>query len=362
MFRFPVVLPAGFMIPTMAFYLASAEVYGATLPCESGTNYEAMCNMAPAEDLEPTPDGRFLFMSITPGLDGSQKSRLQILDRKSNKAQDVTIAFEPESGWGDSACLVPEAPVGAHGIHLSERPDGRYQLLVVNHNEREAIEFLEVVPDRDSWSVTWRGCVESRDKGRFNDVAAIPGASRGFVATVMFEAESMHNPPPMDELLNGEDTGYLMSWIPGQGLRKIPGSDAPFPNGIQISADGRYAWFAAWTAREVHQFDLQEQRTRAQVPVGFMPDNLSWVTPDRLLVAGILSAETFSHCMTNRISDCPFGVKVASLGVDGQTSQTLFTGNAGVLGGASVAVEVDNYIYVGAFGGDRMIRLPKPRF
>lgn len=361
MFRFPAVLTAGLMISAMAFYLASAEVYGAATVCDSNSDYESICGMAPPEDLEPTPDGQFLFMSITPGLDGSQRSRLQILERKTYRARDAVIAFEPESGWGDSACPAPETEMGAHGIHLSKRADGRHQLLVVNHNDREAIEFLEVAPDEGSWKLTWRGCVQNRANGRFNDVAALPGADQGFVATVMFESESMHNPPPMDELMSGEDTGYLMSWTPEEGLQKIRGSDAPFPNGIQISADGRYAWFAAWTAREIHKFDLLERRTRAQIPVGFMPDNLSWVSPDRLLTAGIQSAETFIHCMTNHVSDCPFSVKVASIDVGLNASQTLFSGPAGILGGASVAIEVDDYLYVGAFNGDRMLRLPKPQ-
>lgn len=249
--------------------------------------------------------------------------------------------------------------MGAHGIHLSERKDGRHQLLVVNHNGREAIEFIEVAPEDDTWSTTWRGCVENEELGRFNDVAALPDPEEGFVATVMFEAESMHNPPPLDELLSGLNTGYLMSWSPDQGLSKIPGSEAPFPNGIQLTDDGRYAWFAAWTAREVHKFDLEQNRTRAEVPVGFMPDNLSWDSQGRILAAGIRNADTFAHCMMNQIADCPFGVKVSAVDVEKNTSHTIFSAKEGVLSGASVAVGVDGYIYVGAFNGDRMIRLNK---
>lgn len=360
MFRFPVVLPAGFIVPAAAFYLASGQIHAADNACESGDGYETICDIAPPEDLEPTPDGRFMFMGITPGLDGAQVPRLQIMDREGYETRDADIAYKPEKGWGDGDCKAPEGPMGAHGIHLSERNDGRYQLLVVNHNGREAIEFLEVVPEEDTWSTTWRGCVSNEGLGRFNDVAAMPDPEQGFVATVMFEAESMHNPPPLDDLLSGRNTGYLMSWAPEEGLQKIPGSDAPFPNGIEISPDGRYAWFAAWTAREVHQFDLKEGRTRAEVPVGFMPDNLSWDSQGRLLAAGIRSPDVFADCMANRVADCPFGFKVAAVDVNANTSRNLFTAEAGILAGVSVAVEVDGYIYVGAFNGDRMIRLDRP--
>lgn len=356
-FRFPMILPAGMMIPAAAFYLAAGQVHGAEQSCDAGPGYEAICDIAPPEDLEPTPDNQFMFMGITPGLDGGQVPRLQIISRKDYQASDVDLVIDAETGWGDPACEAPEQPMGAHGIHLSERSDGRHQLLVVNHNGREAIEFLEVAPAEGTWSTTWRGCVENEGLGRFNDVAALPNPEDGFVATVMFEAEDMHNPPALDELLSGKDTGYLMAWSPSEGLSKISGSDAPFPNGIEVSEDGRYAWFAAWTAREVHKFDLDEQRTRAQIPVGFMPDNLSWDANGRLLAAGIRSADTFAHCMTNRIADCPFGFKVAAIDPGSNTSETLFTADAGVLAGVSVAVQVEDYIYVGAFNGDRMIRL-----
>jgi arylsulfatase len=360
-FRFPVIFPAGFMVPAAAFYLAAGQVRAAEPVCESGPGYQSICNIGPPEDLEPTPDGRFMFMGITPGMDGAQVPRLQILDRKNNQGRDIELVIAPEVGWGDADCKAPEQPMGAHGIHLSERRDGRHQLLVVNHNGREAIEFLEVAPEGDTWTTTWRGCVENEGLGRFNDVAALPVPESGFVATVMFEAESMHTPPPLDELLSGSNTGYLMSWGPADRLAKVPGSDAPFPNGIEISADGRYAWFAAWTAREVRKFDLNEHRIRAQIPVGFMPDNLSWDNEGRLLAAGIRNPDTFAHCMTNRIADCPFGFKVAAVDTIDNTSTNLFTAGAGILSGVSVAVQVDDYIYVGAFNGDRMIRLdPRP--
>src|SRR5690554_6270527 len=173
-FKFPTILPAGFMLPAAAFYLAAGQVQATEPECVSGDGYEAICGIAPPEDLEPTPDGRFMFMGITPGMDGAQVPRLQIMDRSNYQARDIDLVIAPEAGWGDSDCAAPPLPMGAHGIHLSERADGRHQLLVVNHNDREAIEFLEVAPADDTWTTTWRGCVENEELGRFNDVAAFP--------------------------------------------------------------------------------------------------------------------------------------------------------------------------------------------
>lgn len=76
MFRFPVILPAGFIVPAAAFYLASGQIHAADKGCEPGDGYETICDIAPPEDLEPTSDGRFIFMRITPGLDGAQVPRL----------------------------------------------------------------------------------------------------------------------------------------------------------------------------------------------------------------------------------------------------------------------------------------------
>ena len=340
-----------------------AEVSGEALsaaapPCAPGDNYQPICGITPPEDLELSPDGRYLFMSITPGLAGQQVSRLRVMDLQSQQVSDLSVAVEPTAGWGDAQCTAPAQAPGAHGIHLSRRADGRQQLLVVNHSGREAIEFLELQPAGEGWKATWRGCVEQKGVGRFNDVAATPDG--GFVATVMFESQSMAPPLPLEQLLDGRDTGYLMSWAPGRPLSKVEGSEAPFPNGVQVSADGRYAWFAAWTAGEIRQFDLQDKRTLANVPVGYMVDNLSWGEDGRLLGAGIADGAAFQRCFTSHLEHCPMGFKISALNTRSGEHRVLFEADKGVLSGASVAVEVRGALYVGAFAGDRVLRMAFP--
>ncbi|MCG7200246.1 SMP-30/gluconolactonase/LRE family protein [Marinobacter pelagius] len=347
------VLPTAFMV--LYLMLIPSFSFADSDGCKSTDAYEAICGIAPPEDMEVTPDGRFLFMGITPGMDGRQIPRLQVMELATRQTRDVELQIEPESGWGEADCAPPSQPMGAHGIHLSTREDGRYQLLVVNHSKREAIEFLEIEPVGEGWKTIWRGCVENSGTGRFNDVSAHPDG--GFVATVMFEAESMHNPPPLDDLLGGRDTGYLMAWSPERPLAKIEGSDAPFPNGIQVSPNGRYAWYAAWTAGEVHRFDLAANRVSARIPVDYMPDNLSWGEDGLLLAAGIRDADVFKQCFLAHNADCPSGFKVSAIDPDALSNKTVFQAGQGVLPGVSVALEIEGDIYVGAFNGDRMIRL-----
>ncbi len=340
--------------------VASAEALSAEAPaCAPGDGYQPVCGIAPPEDLELSPDGRHLFMSITPGLAGQQVSRLRIMDLHSQQVSDLDVAVEPAAGWGDGQCAAPTQAPGAHGIHLSRRADGRHQLLVVNHSGREAIEFLELEAADQGWTATWRGCVEQKDVGRFNDVAATPDG--GFVATVMFESPSMAPPLPLEQLLDGRDTGYLMSWAPGRPLAKVEGSEAPFPNGVQVSADGRHAWFAAWTVGEIRQFDLQDKRTLAHIPVGYMVDNLSWGRDGRLLGAGIADVAAFQRCFASHVEHCPVGFKASALDTASGRHRVLFEAGEGVLAGASVAVEVAGQLYVGAYTGDRLLRVSEIR-
>lgn len=324
-------------------------------PCVAGEGYEPVCGLAPPEDLELSSDGRHLLMSITPGLAGQHQSRLRIMTLADHSTRDLALSYLPEAGWGDAACAVPPNGIGAHGIHLSTRVDGRQQLLVVNHQEREAVEFVELKAVGDSWVGIWRGCVEQRGQGRFNDVAAI--AQGGFVATVMFESASMAPPLPLEQLLDGRDTGYLMSWAPGLPLAKVVGSDAPFPNGVQLSDDGRHAWFAAWTAKEVRQFDLQQGRTLRRVSLDFMPDNLAWAANGQLLAAGIETPDIFRICFNGREEHCASGFQLAAIEPERATADVLFKAPPGVLAGASVAIEVGNQLYVGSYTGDRLLKL-----
>ncbi|VVO30835.1 SMP-30/gluconolactonase/LRE family protein [Pseudomonas fluorescens] len=340
----------------LACAMAGFMTYAATPPpCAAGSGYQPLCGIEPPEDLVLSPDGRYLLMGITPGLSGQHASRLRIMDLATQQARDLPLSVAPQAGWGEESCAAPDKLLGAHGIHLSPRVDGRQQLLVVNHNGREAIEFLELKPLDGSWVAVWHGCVEQRGSGRFNDVAATPGG--GLVATVMFESDSMAPAIPLEQLLDGRDTGYLMTWAPGLPLVKVKGSDAPFPNGVQVSADGRQAWFAAWTAKEVRQFDLQQGTTRQRIVLDFMPDNLSWTAKGQLLAAGIEDPDVFRACFKARDEHCASAFQVALIDPEQATAEVLFKAPPGLLAGASVALEVGTKLFVGAYTGDRLLKL-----
>lgn len=339
-----------------ALLLTICSVQAGQAPaCTAGDNYQPVCGIAPPEDLELSNDGTQLFMSVTPGLAGQHQPRLRVMDLATELAKDLELSYSAQEGWGETGCAAPEQGIGAHGIHLSERSDGRQQLLVVNHGEREAIEFVELQPAEQGWQAIWRGCVENAGQGKFNDVAATPDG--GFVATVMFVSDSLAPPVPLEQLLDGRDTGYLMHWAEGRPLSKLEGSDAPFPNGVQVTPDGKSAWFAAWTANQLWRYDLQVGAIDAKVDSGYMVDNLNWAADGRLLGAGVPDAAAFVSCFQQHVEHCPMGVRVSALDTTSLEHELLFSVEPGVMSGASVATQVGDELYVGTFTGDRLLRV-----
>lgn len=350
--------PLRYGAPLAVILLAGMAQADQVPTCEPGAGYEPVCGIAPPEDMELSSDGTQLFMSVTPGLAGQHQPRLRVMDVASGQVSDMEVSHAAQEGWGETGCAAPEQGIGAHGIHLSQRSDGRQQLLVVNHAGREAIEFVELLPSDQGWQAIWRGCVENSGQGKFNDVAATPDG--GFVATVMFVSETMAPPLPLEQLLDGRDTGYLMHWSADQSLRKLPGSDAPFPNGVQVSPDGNSAWFAAWTANQLWRYDLQAGAVDAKVDSGYMVDNLNWAQDGRLLGAGVPDSGAFARCFQEHVEHCPMGVRVSALDTATQEHELLFSSEPGVMSGASVATQVGDELYVGTFTGDRLLRVALP--
>ena len=126
-----------------------------------------------------------------------------------------------------------------HGFDLARDASGQLQLLIVNHGSRQSIEFFRVVGTAADRTLEWRGCIATPADVRLNDVAARPGG--GLIATVMGEARYFDTADGFNFLVSGADTGYLLAWSPGDGFRKLAGTEAAFPNGIAIDAAGRYA-------------------------------------------------------------------------------------------------------------------------
>ena len=309
------------------------------------------------EDMQLTPDGKHIVVSELP-LDWAhpQGPALVLVDLPDDRVHPLSVKMQPEAGWGDPACPVPAA-FSTHGLFVSQRPDGHVQIIAVNHTARESIEFLELVNGASGFGAIWRGCV-AFEGGSLNDLVAY--GNNGFIATVMLDKTLVGDKDPMPLLFSGTKTGYLAEWNPRAGWKRLPGSEAALNNGIQLSANRRFVWFTAWTSRQVLEYDLQARRITRSVDVPFSPDNLTLTSDGTVIVAGIDDLARWRDCTAAEGHFCQdkLAFSVATLDPKALTVKPLFHGNPGLLQGASVALSIDNSLYVGTATGDRLLKIP----
>jgi len=306
--------------------------------------------IAGPEDFELLPDGKTLVVGQfrRPPVPGG----LSLLDTTTDTSLPLPITNQPAAGWGEPGCAAP-GHIGAHGIHLSRRGDGRWQLLAVNHEGRESMEFLELVGSGPATRAIWHGCVISPD-GAYNDVAATRDG--GFIATIPTAASvfaANGGKAPMD---GKTDTGYLVAWHPGKGQVRLPGSDAPYNNGVQLSPDGKTAYFNAWTGKEVRRYDIAQGKVTGVVKLPFRPDNLTWTKDGALIDAGTDEESGGANC-PQVDGMCALAFGIARIDLRSFKAMPITTQPAGVMVGVSVAIEVGRNFYVGGFSGNRVVKL-----
>jgi hypothetical protein len=327
-------------------------------PCVSSNGITPICGVHAPEDIELLSDNKHLLISEFPA-DFSRVTGdgLLLVDLATHRVQPLIVSAHPEPGWGERGCSAPPTHFGSHGIHLSKRGDGRTELLVVNHGERESIEELELIHTRDGYRAVWRGCVTNRD-GLFNDVAAT--GDDGFIATVMMSKAARDRPDLLDFMVSGVDTGYLVEWHPGGRMVRLPNSEAPIANSVQLSKDQRFIYYTAWSGKHIRKYDRQAGHVIETANVGFYPDNISVRADGMLIVTGMDELQSWKACVLARLSFCETGFTVVTLDPVTLDVRPLYHAPPGTLSAASVAVQVRNTLYVGSAMGDRFLEINIP--
>jgi len=332
------------------------------LACGPQGDAEVICGTQSPEDIEATPDGKFMIVAqfvtgpgngnVPPG-----RNAIVLFDPAKKSFTKMTAAAEPLKDWGNAAC--PGAigdTVAPHGISLAKRSGGKWQLYVVNHGGRESIEMYELKKAGDSWGLTWHGCVVSKDP--FNDVAAM--ANGDFVAThpdaITRAAQAQAKGDTKGKqggggnaLTSGAPSGWVARWTASKGETELPGTRQGYPNGVLVSSDGRTAYYNAWTAKEVHKYDLRANKEIGMVKLDFMPDNITWTKKGNLLAAGIKGL-TGDRALFN----------VGLIDTGKMTAKNVYDsdGKGALISGVSVGLQFGNSIYIGAFQGDRLVKVP----
>jgi hypothetical protein len=342
------------------------------MECGVHGDIDIICGTRSPEDLELTPDGKSLIVSqFVGGPAGAGVAGLMLFDPAKKTFTRLAVSAEPRKDWGDPAC---PGPIGdalrPHGISLLKRTGGAVQVFVVNHGGRESIEMFELKQSGGTSDLIWHGCVVSMQA--FNDVAAQPDG--GFIAThptALQPVVPQGGPPPGQAkekgkapqgggagVFNGQPSGYVSRWTAGKGEAELPGTRAGYPNGVLVSSDGRYMYFNAWTAKEVHKYDLKEGKETAMIKLDFMPDNISWTSKRTMLAAGVKGAG--GECPAGSGTPCIQAFGIAEIDPAKMEARTVFDseGKGALISGVSEALQVGNSIYIGAFQGDRIVKIP----
>ena len=342
------------------------------LECGVHGDIDVLCGTRSPEDLELTPDGKSILVSqFVGGPAGAGIAGLMRFDPAKKTYSRITVSAEPRKDWGDPACPGPiGSALAPHGISLLKRNGGAIQVYVVNHGGRESIEMFELKQARGTSELIWHGCVVSTQA--YNDVAALPDG--GFIAThptALQAVSSQGAPPPgttqakgpqapANDIFSGQASGYVSRWTAGKGEAELPGTRAGYPNGVLASADGRYMYFNAWTAKEVHKYDLKEGKETGLVKLDFMPDNISWTSKRTMLAAGVKGVR--GNCPASGSTPCMVGFGVAEIDPAKMVAKTVFDSDGkALISGVSIALQTGNSIYIGAFQGDRLVKIPAPK-
>lgn len=340
------------------FMLAVSVANGTEDDCESSGDYSYICGPASAEDLVLIPGTRWVIAS---GFSGNVSLYLIDSERKTWSnfyPGDEPRALQDMAIYG--SCPGSPDPNGfeAHGLHIRAGADDHSTLYVVGHGEREAIEVFDVDASGDAPILTWTGCVMTPDSMQANSVAALPDGS--LLTTI-----PLHTGISINEAFDGKQTGAVYQWSPGDaGFTRIVGTEMPYANGIEVSDDGEEFYVASSGLLKVMTFSNSNpaQLLRETETFSIIPDNLHRGSNGDLITAGleILDPVCGDVPMSQEFdlqafAACPRPFTVLAIDPRSMQSTALARSPAQPhFSNITMALEVDNELWIGTFAGDRI--------
>ena len=318
--------------------------------CSNSQVLTVYCITSNPEDLALTPDNQSLIVSEFGGIrpyEESQEGSFSIFDLTTSSIKEMPMIMGLNV-WGEPQCQRDSDTFGPHGIDLNKRDDGSYQLAVVNHYPTETIEFFELRKD-DQWSLIWKGCVNVPEKYYFNDIALESDGS--FYVTHMYPREITIT-AWLNAALFKYSTGLVLFWSHNK-FEELEFTKAGQPNGIVKSGNTLYV--ANNLSDSITGYDLVEQQEIAHFHIN-SPDNLIlqddsiWVTSLEHEAVDVLSCPS---------EQCSLPFNVYSLSSQDLKLQKVYSFNEDVMGLPTVALPVDDKIWMGSFRLDRLVNFDK---
>ncbi|PCJ17646.1 MAG: hypothetical protein COB04_08505 [Gammaproteobacteria bacterium] len=352
-------LRGGFALIVLSVFLSGcAESILVKAECREAGNLSVICGFENPEDLVNIPGTDVVIVSEFKLGEGT--GQLSLLDTATSSITRLFPGNTPQPllakalRWGDPSCeKLPEQRFNPHGIGLSTRADGLLQLLVVNHAERESVEFFEVQKTGALVALTWKGCAVAPEGRTLNDVVALPQG--GFLVT--HTGTDLVSPKGMLNALRGlggVNIGHVLEWSAEAGFSKVPGTEVAYANGIQVSPRGGIIYLNEYFGNRVKKINRHTGELLNEIKV-LRPDNLSWDQAGNLLVASqSASILKMAFCQPKKGYSCITGFDIISIDPLTFDQQTIVSHDGLPFGAATVAIRLKNKIYMGTYVGDRI--------
>lgn len=327
-------------VPDMEFY------------CTPQDGLTPICGFQSPEDAEWLPDGSGMLVSEYGNY--VAEGTIKLLDHKTGETtvlHDASMKnpVQDRNVWGAEG-VVQKDKFSPHGINLSQREDGRWQLLVVNHAETETIDFFELLQEDGEWTLQWRGGVDADEQDFYNDVAA---DGNGFYTTRFF-SEKREN--LFVDYAQKLENGIVKKWTPETGWTALEGTRGLILNGILWNPDADELVVNEWGNGRVNVFSGNGEK-KFSVDGMPHPDNVSWNgARDAYLVASkSVDPQKLLECGTAGLEVCEGEFNIFEIQPESGLKTTRYTSDGKFWGPPSNAIEKDGKLYIGSFGGTRIL-------
>jgi len=346
-------IPISAVMISLALFTVTTDYIGPQKnisECKSDDAISVICGVSNPEDIVVTPDNKYLLISEFGGIrpyDSTKSGGFALLRLSDNKIITPKISFG-KNIWGEDSCKQNEI-FGPHGIDLVQREDGSYQLGVINHYPGETIEMFELVQksEQDTWSFVWRGCVEVPEKYYLNDVALKKDGT--FYVSHMYSRDITMTKWLITALFK-KDSGVILEWNKDSFI-EIPNSEGSGPNGITMNELTNYLFISYNQGDRVVKFDLSDNKKLQTFKVE-SPDNI-YINKDSVWLTSLdFQPNDAGDCIERPACSLPFSIYEIDRETFVLKNENSF--NKTVFGLPTIAVPIDNTIFMGSFHSDRL--------
>ena len=346
-------IPISVVMISLALFTVTTDYIGPQKnisECKSDDAISVICGVSNPEDIVVTPDNKYLLISEFGGIrpyDSTKSGGFALLRLSDNKIITPKISFG-KNIWGEDSCKQNDI-FGPHGIDLVQREDGSYQLGVINHYPGETIEMFELVQksEQDTWSFVWRGCIEVPEKYYLNDVALKKDGT--FYVSHMYSRDITMTKWLITALFK-KDSGVILEWNKDSFI-EIPNSEGSGPNGITLNESTNNLFISYNQGDRVVKFDLSDNKKLQTFKVE-SPDNI-YINKDSVWLTSLdFQPNDAGDCIERPACSLPFSIYEIDRETFVLKNKNSF--NKTVFGLPTIAVPIENTIFMGSFHSDRL--------